>query len=124
MYVSYLGLSLALTAWVGRTLYRNGEVFLGEVFREDRMAESVNRLLLVGFYLVNFGMVSVSLRLGGDARTGQQVIERLSVKLGAVMLLLGALHLVNLAVFARIGRRHPRDGDPVAFAEPGNVAGS
>jgi hypothetical protein len=105
MYLGYLAFSVVLTAWVGHTLYRNGEVFLAQVFLDHRMAESVNRLLVVGFYLINFGVVSVALRVASNARTGQQVIEQLSVKLGAVMLLLGVLHLVNLSVLTRIGQR-------------------
>ncbi len=104
MYVSYLGISVGLAAWVASTLYRNGEVFLAGVFGDHRMAASVNRLLVVGFYLINFGMVSLALRIDSDAHTGQQVVEQLSVKLGAVMLILGAMHLVNLSVLTRIGR--------------------
>ena len=125
MYVSYLAISVVLTGWVGQTLHRNGEVFLVGVFRDHRMAASVNRLLVVGFYLINFGVVSVSLRLASDARTGQQVIEQLSVKLGAVMLVLGVLHLVNLSVLTRIGQR--RTLGPAGGAEvfdPAYPAGS
>lgn len=124
MYLTYLGFSVALTTWVGRTLYRNGEVFLAQVFHDHRMAASVNRLLVVGFYLINFGVVSVSLRVAGDTRTGQQVIEQLSVKLGAVMLLLGVMHLVNLSVLTRIGRWHSPTGDLAPFTGPAYPAGS
>ena len=46
-YVIYLLLGVALTLWVGRTLSRNGRVFLEDVFGGDRrMAEAVNHLLV------------------------------------------------------------------------------
>src|SRR3712207_7694262 len=48
--------SVSLTVWVARTLYRNGRVFLVEAFRgNEAVADSVNHLLVVGFYLINIG---------------------------------------------------------------------
>ena len=50
----YLAVSIALTVWVARTLFRNGGVFLADGFEgRAEPADSVNRLLVVGFYLVN-----------------------------------------------------------------------
>jgi hypothetical protein len=55
--------SIAMTVWVGRTLFRGGRVFLVDVFGgNDALADSINRLLVVGFYLVNFGFISLNLR--------------------------------------------------------------
>jgi hypothetical protein len=105
MYVSYLGISVALTGWVARVLYANGTVFLAEVFGDYRLAGSVNRLLAVGFYLINFGVVALTLRIGSPVRDAQQVVEQLSVKLGVVMLLLGLVHLVNITVLNGFSRR-------------------
>ena len=74
-YVLYLAISIALTLWVGRTLYNNGFLFLVDVFRgNEALAHSVNHLLVVGFYLVNFGFVSLHLRLG-TGMEGATVIE-------------------------------------------------
>jgi hypothetical protein len=105
MYVAYLGISLAVAAWVGRTLYRNGAVFLGEVLGDYRRANSMNRLLSVSFYLINIGVVAVTLRIGSNVDSGQQLIERLSMKLGIVLLVLGVAHLINLSVLSGFGRR-------------------
>ena len=58
-YSIYLPITILLTVWVARTLFVNGKVFLVEIFRQDiTLAESVNKLLLVGFYLVNIGYAS------------------------------------------------------------------
>jgi hypothetical protein len=53
-YVAYLVISVGLTVWVARTLLSNGRAFLVDVFEGDGgLADSVNRLLVVGFYLIN-----------------------------------------------------------------------
>lgn len=104
-YLFYLAISTGLTVWVGRTLYRNGAVFLVEVFAEEGLAKAVNHLLVVGFYLVNFGFVSLFLRMSGGVRDAQQSIEALSVKVGIVLLVLGAMHFMNMFVLNRFRRR-------------------
>lgn len=105
-YLVYLALSIALTVWVARTLHKNGRVFLVEVFRgQTELADSVNHLLVVGFYLVNFGFVSWMLKLGYDIADTRASIEALSVKIGLVLLVLGFMHFFNLLVFSRMRNR-------------------
>ncbi|MFN2513642.1 MAG: hypothetical protein ABR568_19755 [Pyrinomonadaceae bacterium] len=105
-YLIYLAVSIALTVWVARTLHKNGRVFLVDVFHGDEaLADSVNHLLVVGFYLINFGYVSLALKLGYDVATPQEGIEALSVKVGMVLLVLGAMHFFNLFIFSRMRRR-------------------
>ena len=102
----YLAVSIALTIWVARTLHKNGRVFLVDVFHgNEALADSVNHLLVVGFYLINFGYVSLALKLGYDVATPQEGIEALSVKVGMVLLVLGAMHFFNLFIFSRMRRR-------------------
>ena len=105
-YLIYLVLSIALTIWVGRTLHKNGRVFLVDVFHgNEALADSVNHLLVVGFYLINFGYVSLALKLGYTIQSAEQSVEALSVKIGMVLLVLGGMHLFNLFVFSRMRRR-------------------
>ena len=106
-YLLYLTISIGLTIWVGRTLHKNGRIFLVDVFHgNDALADSVNHLLLVGFYLINFGYVSLALRLGEPVESLQQSVEALSWKVGLVLLVLGIMHFGNLLVFSKI--RRPR----------------
>ena len=105
-YLIYLAVSIALTIWVARTLHKNGRVFLVDVFHgNEALADSVNHLLVVGFYLINFGYVSLALKLGYNVATPQEGIEALSVKVGMVLLVLGAMHFFNLFIFSRMRRR-------------------
>jgi hypothetical protein len=105
-YVLYLAISILLTVWVARTLFRNGRVFLVDVFRGNAsLADSVNHLLVVGFYLINLGYVTLALKLGYEVSSARGSIEALSTKVGWVLLVLGAMHFFNLYVFSRMRRR-------------------
>ena len=105
-YLAYLAISVALTIWVARTLSKNGRVFLVNSFDSDeRLADSVNHLLVVGFYLINMGYVTLALKLGDKPATTQGAIEFLSTKVGLVLLVLGAMHFFNVFVIAKWGKR-------------------
>jgi hypothetical protein len=112
-YCLYLAISIALTVWVARTLFRNGRVFLVDVFHGDNsLADSVNHLLVVGFYLINLGYVTLALKMGYDVTSTRGSIEALSQKVGWVLLVLGGMHFFNLYVFSRIRRRSYLDIAP------------
>ncbi|MFF2957382.1 hypothetical protein ACFVT1_00370 [Streptomyces sp. NPDC057963] len=105
-YVIYLLISVALTIWVARTLSRNGRVFLADVLHgNEKLADAVNHLLVVGFYLVNLGFVTLYLRNDDGVTDARGLFEALSVKLGVVLLVLGVLHLGNVYVLNKIRRR-------------------
>ena len=102
-YVLYLGLSIFLTVWVGNTLHKHGRVFLITAFHDDeKLADSVNHLLLVGFYLINLGWVALALRSSNAPNGIGEVFELLSIKLGIVLLILGAMHFFNIYIFNRM----------------------
>ena len=104
--MTYLVLSIAITAWVARTLHKNGRVFLVDTFRGNaELADSVNHLLVVGFYLINIGYVTRALKTAGDLKDLRGAIELVSDKVGVVLLVLGAMHFFNLFVFSRMRKR-------------------
>ncbi|MFD5622123.1 hypothetical protein [Streptomyces yangpuensis] len=105
-YVIYLLISIGLTVWVARTLSRNGRVFIGDVLHgNEKLADAVNQLLVVGFYLVNIGFVALYLRSTEEIDTARALFEALSVKLGVVLLVLGVMHLGNVWALNRMRRR-------------------
>jgi len=105
-YAVYLVISLGVTYWVARTLSRNGRVFLVDAFGGDAaMADSVNHLLVVGFYLINLGYVGTELKLGIRPTDLPGAIEGLASKMGSVLIVLGIMHFFNLYVFSRIRKR-------------------
>ena len=105
VYVTYAAVSIGLIVWLARTLFANGAVFLEDVFEDNpRMAEAVNRLLVVGFYMLNLGYAALLLQ-ANDAPDAVGAVEVLVRKLGVLLVSLGVLHFVNLYVFTRIRRR-------------------
>jgi len=96
-YLLYLLISIAITIWVGNTLSKNGLVFLIDGFGgKEALARSINHMLLVGFYLVNIGFVNIALKHGRKPIDAQTAIEFLSTKIGLVLIVLGAMHLINV----------------------------
>ncbi len=124
-YLVYLAISVTLTVWVAQTLFRNGRVFLVEVFHGDNtLADSVNRLLVVGFYLINLGYMSLMLKIGTPILGAQDSIEALSTKVGMVLLILGGMHFFNLAVFNKLRNAKLNEARFAAVnANPGAAAG-
>lgn len=105
-YAAYLTISIGLTVWVARTLMTNGRVFLIDTFHaNEALADSVNHLLVVGFYLINAGYVTLALKYGSRPSDLPEAIESLSTKVGLVLLVLGAMHFLNLIIFSRMRRR-------------------
>jgi hypothetical protein len=123
-YAAYLTISLGLTVWVARTLMKNGRVFLIDTFHaNEALADSVNHLLVVGFYLINAGYVTLALKYGARPGDLPEAIESLSTKVGLVLLVLGGMHFFNLYVFSRMRRRsllraHKPPVQPEQFIEP------
>jgi len=124
-YAVYLVLSIALTVWVARTLFKSGRVFLVDVFKGDQaIADSVNQLLVVGFYLINLGYISLMLKISDPVTDARQGIEALAAKMGLVLLVLGGMHFFNLFLFSKIrasamNSRRPMPVGEVPVAGPG-----
>jgi hypothetical protein len=105
-YLTYLVISIALTIWVAKTLHKNGRIFLVDSFLgNEPLADSINHLLVVGFYLVNLGFVSLALKTAEKPVDLQGVLETLSGKIGCVLLILGGMHFFNLLVFSKMRKR-------------------
>ena len=105
-YMLYLALTISITIWVARTLFRNGKVFLVDIFHGNKeLADSVNNLLLVGFYLINLGYAVYTLQVTSSISNAQEVIEKLSIKIGLIILILGGMHFFNLYIFFTLRKR-------------------
>jgi hypothetical protein len=113
-YTVYLAVSVALTIWVAGTLHRNGRIFLVQAFHgNETMADSVNHLLVVGFYLINIGYITLALKYGTKPGTLQESFEFLSTKLGLVLVVLGGMHFFNMFNFDKMRRKGTRTAPEV-----------
>lgn len=109
VYGVYLVVSIAITVWVGRTLHKNGRIFLVENFSgNEALADSINHLLLVGFYLINLGFISLTMKAQYTPQNIVQGMEFISGKIGLIIVILGVMHFTNMIVLVRF--RHFRMG--------------
>ena len=105
-YGLYLIVALPLTVWVTRNLFRNSRIFLVDCFHgNESLADSVNLLLVMGFYLINFSFVALYLKLTDEVQEVRGIFEALSGKLGVVLLVLGGMHFFNLLVLTKMRKR-------------------
>ena len=75
---------------------RAGSSWSNAFLGNRELADSVNHLLVVGFYLINVGFVSLALKYGDKPTDLETAIESLSTKMGFVLLVLGGMHFFNL----------------------------
>jgi len=132
----YITIGLVLAGIVGQALSRSGRAFLRTKFDgQDTVADAVDRLLVVAFYLLAAGFIALTVPAGAHVIDGGQALRLLSVKLGELLLVLGALHLASTLTFARLrgsrassrlaGPDHPDvPGGPGAGADGPDVSGS
>lgn len=104
-YLIYLTTSISLTLYVAHILFKNGKVYMLDIFhgRED-IALATNRLFEVGFYLFNVGFALSILEINYHILNYQDMIEILSQKLGGFSIYLGIMLFFNLYLFFR-GKR-------------------
>ena len=101
-YLLLLAIAMGLTVAVGRILVVAGEPFLQEVFHDRAVTRSVNLLLSVLFHLVTLGVLAlVSVIDLGIADGAQRVV----VRLGVVLLVLGVAYGVCMLVLIRVRER-------------------
>jgi len=109
-YVLYLLISIAMTIWVARTLSKNGRIFLIDSFDgNEALADSVNHMLTVGFYLINLGYIFLALQTNRNIGSVRESIEFLSQKIGFVLVVIGILHFLNVFVISKWRNKSIRD---------------
>jgi len=105
-YLIYLAITVITTILVAKNLFSNGKVFLVDIFHGNtELAIAVNNLLLAGFYLINIGYAVYTLRVFETIVNAQELIEVLSIKTGAIILILGGMHFGNMFIFFKLRKK-------------------
>jgi len=97
-YLLYLPITFYITIYVGKVCYQNGEIFILKLIQPAATAKAVNKLLLIGYYLLNLGFAAITLSFWTKIEHWDQLIEVLCTKLGQLILLLGIMHLNNIFI--------------------------
>lgn len=108
-YCIYLPFSILLTFYVAKSLFKNGKVFMLDIFNgREEIAFATNKLFEVGFYLLNLGFALLILEVESALGNYQNMIEILSYKLGGFSIYLGLMLFLNLYLFFR-GKRKAKE---------------
>lgn len=108
-YSIYLPIALFLTFYVSKTLFKNGKIFMLDIFRgREEIAQATNKLFETGFYLLNIGFALMILKLQLEQDNFQELIEKLSYKIGGFSIYLGIMLFFNLYFFFR-GKRKAKE---------------
>ncbi len=117
-YFIYLPIVILLTLFVARTLFKNGKIFMIDIFNgRDDLASATNKLFEMGFYLLNIGYALLIMEIAFDITGQQQLLEVLSKKLGGYSIYLGVMLFLNLYLFFR-GRRISKQRRAAMMQQP------
>ena len=105
-YITLLVISIVITIAVGQVLMVSGRPFLLEVFEDEKVTSSINRLLSVLFYLITIGVLTIISVWSIDV--GSQ-LQNMVVKLGIVLIVLGIAYGVSMLVLIRVRERRRAD---------------
>lgn len=104
-YIIYLLIGLVVTFFVGRDLHRKGYFLILDLFEHEGFTQTINNLLLVLYYLLNMGYITITLLEIGEVNTLIQLIEKLSLRIGLILFILGSLHFNNIIVLQLLSKK-------------------
>lgn len=105
-YAAYLVICLIVTIWVAISLQKNGRKLIDDHQEENKdLFDAFTHLLIVGFYLINFGVVGLLLRYGGNLKTAEEAFELLGTKIGGILLVLGLMVFIIVAKLSKVRQR-------------------
>ena len=106
-YIIYLVITYLITVHIGLIFYRNGRVYiLGALNNDEHLTDFVNKLLLVGYYLLNLGYAALMLRFWGTVTSWTDLLVSICSMTGRIVLGLGLMHFGNMGVIYLIRKRN------------------
>jgi len=106
-FIFYLLITWFITVHVGLIFYRNGKIYILNLLHGDeKFTLFINRLLLVGYYLLNLGYVTMTIRFGKPLYSWAEVIASICSRTGKIMCILAVIHFCNMAALLLISHYH------------------
>lgn len=106
-YSCYFSIVFSVIWYIGHYLYKNGRPLLLKRFRHDTdLALKINKLLLVGYYLINLGGAILAIAIWPDVGNFSEVLRSLFFFLCRLLLILGYLHYINLLIINILSKKY------------------
>lgn len=101
-YIIYLTFSLITVLVVGKSLHRQGKVFLFAECPDEDLSNSANNFLYIGYCLVNTGFAFFFLNTTGSISNFMELLEFIATSEGIIYISLGFMHVLNVIFAPRI----------------------
>ena len=96
-YSIYLPIISVIMIKIGWLLFKNGEIFLLEIFNNNNiLVNQINKILLAGFYFTNIGYAIYTIAFWDKIINFQNMINSLTYNLGTIIIGLAILHYNNI----------------------------
>lgn len=92
----YLIISSIIIFFLGRLLYSEGSKWSIEFMEDKVLAISINKILLILYYLLNIGLVFYSVIVWENHPEMELLILYIFKRIAYVLVILGSLHLNNV----------------------------
>jgi len=104
-YLIYLPIIFFITVRVGWLFYTHGEIYILALFKGDvHFTKALNNMLLTGYYLINLGYATYTLKYWEPISSIQEVVSTVAKYSGTIILLLAIMHYFNLAAIVWLGK--------------------
>ena len=105
-YIIYLLITYLVTVRVGFIFYRNGRLFILNLLRQDAaLTDFINKILLVGYYLLNLGYAALMLTTWDTIHNWTELLSSITAMTGKILLTLALIHFGNMAGIYFISKR-------------------
>ncbi|HEU4552402.1 MAG TPA: hypothetical protein VFS25_06200 [Chitinophaga sp.] len=106
-YLLYLLITYLVTVRVGFVFYRNGRIFILNLLQQDAaLTDFINKILLVGYYLLNLGYAALMLATWDTIDTWTALLDSITAMTGKILLTLALIHFFNMAGIYFISKRN------------------
>lgn len=101
-YIIYLGLTSIIILKVGKLCYDNGNIFVSQLIpNHEELCHQINKMLLVGYYLLNLGYCAMTIISWEKIQTINQLIEIIATKSAIIILTIGIMHYINIILLTK-----------------------
>ena len=105
-YIIYLLFTYLITVKFGKFLFKNGRIFILSILKDDEeLTDFINKILLVGYYLMNLGYATIMLRFWKTIYNTTELVASVSTMTGRIVLSLAVMHYINMYAITIIGKK-------------------
>lgn len=105
-YLLYLFITYCITIHVGLRFYKNGKIYILNLLDgNETLTNSINRLLLTGYYLLNLGYAALMIRTWKTISSWLDVLVSITTTSGRILFILAAIHYINMIVILHYSQK-------------------